>query len=497
MDKISGRRERGVVASSSTDDAIAKLVKISVDRTPESLAERDLVGDTFLSMLKAEPKTLDEVPIDRTANKALVDWMLDETDRSNTIGNVAASVITSGLMWSALTNDASIKAALDKQKEAEEAQKKAESYAKSALDLAERIANGDADEGAEEVVNDMLDTANEMQDKAKELVQQAMQAIDKQKADPIKQKAMKVAARKAEKAAREVNDLMEGWGASKSGLYTSSEIELLSSLVNRNEYQDLSRLLGRARGIAHDVFSSHTRDEKMSEVSFTRSISSLFESEIADITSISPLWLRAKKIRQLMQTGLLGWKQLESKTSSGSFIALIDESGSVGESGCQIEKSIALGIAKEIGIVEENRYYELVGFSHHLGKAVRCDDGWAEHVAWGSSYMGGGTSFNIAIGYALDRIEQLEDDGVEGVDILFVTDGEDSLSHNIIERLNDAKERMALRFIYVNVGYEAGANPVLKELAHAFINVDSSEALEDMFESLVEQVATLIAEIGE
>lgn len=489
--RISAKREHGVVKSSTMDDLMLKMVRVKVDREPKSSAERDLVGDTLLSMLKETPKTVDEAEPGREVNKALVDWMLETVgDRADTINNIPASVITGGLMWTNLTQDSSIKEALERQRQAEEERKKAEELERQAMEQAQAMAKGGGGQGGMQKFDDLIAQAQAARDKAKELGQQGLAKIEKQKSDPIKQKAMNVAANKANEKAKQVKDMMAGWGIGSST--ESADIELIEQTLSDREFAELSRLLGRAMGIAKSEFAKKRQDVKMSEVNFTKNIPSLFESEIANLTTAAPLWLRAKNVRQLMQTGLLGWKQLEETKESGSFIALVDESGSLGTQGCAVEKAIVLGVAKSIGDIEEGRHYEAYGFSGDIVSSITCDQHWKDHIAWARTYNGGGTRIGVALTKAFERIEALIESGVDGVDIFLLSDGIDYITDDVFEKLDEIKRQMSTRLIYINIGHYGGSDQLI-ERADRYITLGNVNDLKKSFEDITRQVAEMIA----
>lgn len=481
-----------VLVTSITDRALGRMIQATVDREPNSHAESDLVGDTFFSLWRYNTQTKEEVPPDRMVNKTLVDWLLDTPDfqqaKSSSVGNLASSLVSSGLVWASITSEDALKDALAKQKEAEKKQEKAdEQYEEMANCLAKQ--DGDGAEKARQ-------KGDQYQDQANALGKQASEAVDKLKKNPLAQGMIKQIAKDAADKAEEVSGMMSGWGIDPGEISyaDAKEIARLAMDVS-SATAKIAELVGRFAKIsaktAERTKAGYTG--AVSEPTLTNDIAHLFPTERAFLSRGAPPYMRAQAINRLFNGGgLLGWKPKFEAKRKGSFIAMIDRSGSMWGDTLDNAKAIALGIGRAVLNDDSitDRKYLMAYFDTSVHNIiVRDDDSWQRHIEWASVEASGGTSFSQALQYAIDQCWLFKNACIDGADILFITDGESKVDRDTEANLRDLREQIGTRLLVVLIGARGYGN--LEGMADLVINIKDGDFAMNA-EKLVEQITEQI-----
>lgn len=172
----------------------------------------------------------------------------------------------------------------------------------------------------------------------------------------------------------------------------------------------------------------------------------------------------------------------ESIKSRGPLVVVVDESGSM--HGHREIWAKACSVALIRVALQEGRAVRMVHFSTvtdvHDVRPNEADD--IRLVA--ESHCGGGTDIDVAMEVALEQVGDLEKDGKEGADIVFITDGLDSYSRTPFE--NMVKMGVQLWTVSIDVDIKAvsesqrknrgaaGASGWLFDFARAYVHISDA-----------------------
>jgi uncharacterized protein with von Willebrand factor type A (vWA) domain len=168
------------------------------------------------------------------------------------------------------------------------------------------------------------------------------------------------------------------------------------------------------------------------------------------------------------ERSLLVWDPEEAvedkEKKQGDFIILVDESGSMSGEKAAYAKATAFMI--HLLATKQNRRVIIVPFSSQVGRVVQSPE---DVIAWFDSFMGGGTSFDEALSFAVSCSREF---GLREPDVVMVTDGECNLSDKVAKRFAESGMRLF-------VLYFGGYTHALKKVAHKEMvaSLDSSAEL--------------------
>lgn len=453
--------EISTLALSARQRALGRMARVKLHREPDGASEKDLAGDLFHNMFQAEPQDRPEIPIERGTNKALMDWMREthgwEQARANTVGSLAASMAASGLMWANLTNEETMKDALDKQQEAENAAKEAkqkQAAADAMMDAATQMEDAGNHADANQMRADAQKAAadaNTARQQAQALAAQAQAMIDDEREKPLAQAKMAKATKDAASKAQETAEAAAGWGMGPGSLINSDPSAALEFLkANTGKIAQIARLAGRMRGFALQARRERSpRGMVPTKVGLTQDLRHVFTTELAFLRPDAPATMRAQKVAQFVDSGLLGYVPTSDAEKDGPFVAAVDVSPSMRSPHAReiVAKAVALGVAQVAKM--DGRPYILMAFGSdaRLITVVHSDQPWKEHLAWASNSQSGGTDFDMAIGKAMELLA-----GLRRADCLFISDGEAGVSDETVKRWRTFQDESGARLFYVPVG---------------------------------------------
>lgn len=201
--------------------------------------------------------------------------------------------------------------------------------------------------------------------------------------------------------------------------------------------QGITRQLGRMKEMLSDLRKNdyaYGRGEKYA-VTRGRDMKNLLSGELALMASpaTTPLFLRKYHAKGLLQYA----KRERVHKGYGDVIVCLDESGSTEGENAEWGKALALAV-QDI-CAHEGRKYALIHFS---GKGQLRTDLFlpgqytSEDLLFAAEhFFDGGTNFETPIREALRLINE---ESFENADILFITDGEKSISDELAEQLQNA-----------------------------------------------------------
>lgn len=229
------------------------------------------------------------------------------------------------------------------------------------------------------------------------------------------------------------------WGDESQSVPRQAEHNqaLLDRVRNNPMLQGITRQLGRMKEMLSDLRKNdyaHGRGEKYT-VTRGRDMKNLLSGELALMASpaTTPLFLRKYHAKGLLQYA----KRERIHKGYGDVIVCLDESGSTEGENAEWGKALALAV-QDI-CAHEGRKYALIHFS---GKGQLRTDLFlpgqytSEDLLFAAEhFFDGGTNFETPIREALRLINE---ESFENADILFITDGEKSISDELAEQLQNA-----------------------------------------------------------
>ena len=241
-------------------------------------------------------------------------------------------------------------------------------------------------------------------------------------------------------AALLMRSVQQCWSASstENSVHNAAhDRELLERVRNNTMLLGITRQLGRMKEMLSDLRKNdyaHGRGEKYS-IMRGHDLKTLLSGELALLASpaTTPLFLRKYNAKGLLQYA----KRERVHKGHGDIIVCLDESASTKGENAEWGKALALAV-QDI-CAHEGRKFALIHFSGEnelrtdlfLPGQYTADDllSAAEH------FFDGGTDFEAPIREALRLIDE---EMFENADILFITDGQCSISDEMAEQLQSA-----------------------------------------------------------
>lgn len=437
----------------------------------------DLAGDLFWHMYDRQPASKAEAPPERVVNDSLLQWAQEgpqwQQMRDSTVGNMAAAIGSSQLMWNLLATDDAFDEALRMQELAEQARQAAAQAQQAAQNFSAAGMAPEADAYA--------DQAGQYNAQAAELLQQAQEAIGKLEGDVVARASLAAAAKKAGEEAQEIAAVMAGYGLGPGDATRTDGSQARKLLEDLSEKARLiAKIAGRVRGIALSVNREQVKyGPVVTRVGMTKDLQKAMPSELALLRPDVPDWLRAQQVAKWLESGLLGWTPAGDKDKQGPFVAAVDISPSMWGEREILCKGVALGLAQAARA--EGRDYILYTFasSAEAVKVATSKDSWRDHLAWAEYSARGGTDFDMAIGEALHWLDTLGTP--DSADLMFLSDGEGHVGNAAAVAWKTYADEYGCRLLYVPIAPEVHARERynLPQYCDAVIPVEADALLGD------------------
>lgn len=283
-------------------------------------------------------------------------------------------------------------------------------------------------------------------------------------------KAARAASKAVDQAEKALDGLDEALGVTRPGTGVGQGESMKDLDSVRSIYDTLlhSQGLRRVCEIAGRMIRS-ARTRKRTKVSgAVGAIKGLMVG--GDIPRVLPselAGLRGNRMQRLMAMAKVLEKRAlqyemkgEASETRGPIVLLIDESGSMRDSGGAKEIwAKALALALLTTATKQRRVMYLIGFNGSITRQARIEPGnvdFAKLAAMLSYHSSGGTSFNAALQRAVEVVDT--ESGLKKADIVMVTDGEDDVSDEIRNDLLRRRAEAGLQLYVIGVGYDADLN---------------------------------------
>lgn len=491
MIKVTPLAKQPVIGTSAVDRARARISNVAVPSEPDCDASRDRLGDVFQTLYQTDPKIKDNIPAERTANEHIMEWVMDNPDfmsaRASTTQNLAATKVSSGMLWALLNENSTLKEIDEWQKKAEDAQKEAQ----------EKL-NEAQEEENKETIEQKVEEAQALMDKAQTCAQKAAERAEKLVDNPLSQAIVSDAVSKADEEAQKVIAFGKAWGVEPGELTEIEADQVIAESKNvSKEAARIAALAGRLTGIASTAFerSKWSNTGPAIDPTYTKRINRLFQTEKFYLFSPDvPQFVKNLKRAKLAESGLAGFKPKSEAKEKGNIDVMVDRSSSMQWDNLEVTSkaiAIALGQAtKEDKDME--RHYRLSTFAtaHDPIFSVQDNDGWKEHLDWAKQSTGGGTQFDFAFLDSIDWMRAKHSLGGTGCDLIFITDGYCHLSNETIAAWNEHHANCGARLHVIQLG--GNENDQLVKMAQTY-TVFATKNLEANAEKLTADLAAKIA----
>ena len=441
--------EKPVSRLNLSERMLGRRTALALARQPETQAEADLAGDIFWSIFRHDPRLREETPEGREGNRILMDYMMKnsgyQTAQSQVAGNLPASIFSSNLMHVHLTSEEVAQEILKKQEEAEkaakrQAEKKAEQQAAQAAGKHKEAAQAGA--AAAEAGAD--------QQAALEALQGLAEKLD---GDTVAKASMMAAGKKAAEEGQKIAAEMQGWGLEPGEEGTINPQDALEYLKSRKgKLERIAQMVGRMKKVALNARATDPKPYGYTPhgAEYSRDLLRVFPDQAARLSQANHPALRMMAVQEFLDTGLLSWEMAADGKEAGDFYMLVDESGSMSGSPEIAAKGIALGIAQ--AAKADGRNYTIGSFSSYEDvREINSGADWKAHMEWATTFQGGGTDFNLALEWAMRKMEA---DEVTNNDLVIVTDGDGNLTPEMAQRFTHFKEATGTRLFFIPIGFD-------------------------------------------
>lgn len=470
----------GTVNATSTERAIASIVKGVSVTEPQNESQADLMGDLMFAMYQRETTLKENVPPERQINQMLMKWVMSnpeyEKGKWSSIANLPAALTASTFTWEAITTEEALKEALEAQKKADDAKKELE-------ELMQQMAK-EKDDARQKA---MAEQAGELEKQIQQQAEQGVKSIEKLQQNPLGQGMMSRSIKKGAEEGKKVADAMQGWGVGAGDIAPVDAQAVLKMFhQNKDKMRKIAELAGKFKQVSANSIEQTRKSYTgpVSEIRLTRDFMKLLPTERMAFSNIMPPILKTQKILNYTAHGLPGYIQKSEGKISGNFRAMVDGSGSMCGQNEEMAKAIALGVAYAVREDKQSdRHYKLTTFGDRDDDFVSVDDtqDWKEHVEWASIMPAGGTDFDSAFQRAIDEIRHSP---YRGEDLLFITDGYAHMSDRMEQAWRELKEEKGSKLLYIGIG--GSVNEDVKALSDLYVQVNN---LDDIGEELVVQIS--------
>ena len=302
-------------------------------------------------------------------------------------------------------------------------------------------------------VGSILDMADSIADNDQQ-IERLSQAVSR--SIRVNKGAIQSAVTAATEKAQEASDIIASWGnGDNSPEALQQNAELLRRVQSSNKLRDIIKYLGRYREMldnARKTSYTYGRGEKYDIVlgsDFTRAISS--EYAYLAMPETMPLFIQKVQRRTLKQYR----KRERINKGYGDIVVFIDETGSMAGNPIAWAKAVALVVLEHTA--QNGRSCAILRFSsndppvtHIFSKGKYTAD---DVFNFAESFLGGGVEFGPSI---TQPMTQLENEGFEIDDVMFITDGACYISDEFADSFRDKRKQLNFKVtgIIIDTEYE-------------------------------------------
>lgn len=469
-------------------DGLAEKSKV-LEEMPRKInfsTVNELLFDTFNLFFKYKPEFIEDEKIDERflVNKEILQKAVKTEEyqklRAITQMNEANSAVATAsfvetVIQEIIKRDSKINQKIQELEDLQTNQLQTMQQLSSAMNLLNQLkqqmkgASGAQKQEIQQQIQQQQQQVDNLQQQLDNLQQQIKQQTNSI-TNSVKQMVVSKAINQASQRTKEVNDSIHafGWGKEKGGLQKlppEERLKLADALMRNQKLLMLARELGRMKRILQS-----TKKEKVK-----RGATEIYDVRTGDdVQRLLPIELAKLNIeelkmdfhkryveKQLMQYEL---RNRESK-GKGDFVACVDVSGSMKGTREIWAKAVALA-CMEIAIKRKSRL-AIVFFSVDVKKVMVFEKPptLEEIIEVAETFSGGGTDFEKPLTKA---VEILESGKFKRADILFITDGECTVSDKFAKEFYDFRKKNEVKVVSVLIGVEA---KTLKKVSDRIVEI--------------------------
>lgn len=391
-----------------------------------------LLGDIWGSLYKMKPilKQKEKIEDELKTNFALMETVLNDDDFLNNREYTKLDELSSAI--------GTVKFGEKTKEWLEEQQKKNEKLNQQLRDIQrmqKQLENQEKHEGAGQGNKQLQD---ELQQAMKDLHQKISQEISKSQ-NNFSHK-MSQAMQSTQETKENVQSLLGGLKAGSGEAELKKvpireQLKLAENISNNYHLRSIAEWAGRFKKIAKQKQKNvHHDSVQNSGVSIGNDIEKLLPSELALYKNKKTKleFLRRYVEGQTMQYNTKGKETL----GKGPIILCLDQSGSMYNLDQQ-SKGFALALMSIAKRQKRDFCYIPFSTKTKVYKFIKGKIGASEIIKFSEQFLGGGTNFILPLEKSLEIINESH---FKQSDIVFVTDGEDSLSKDFLNKFNEIKE---------------------------------------------------------
>ena len=323
---------------------------------------------------------------------------------------------------------------------------------------------------------------------AKQKLNNLEQALEEEIENKIPE--LRGAIRKATKEAledvKETSEFLEQWGSDAGELQNMPVEEKLRRaqvLQNSDKMRQLAKLVGKFKRLA--LATQRTKiKEALSEVYDVVRGSDLDRVLPSEFDNLAHPLMKLDFYKRLVEGNLLIYeKKGKEKVGKGPIIVCCDNSGSMLGSKEFWSKAVALALLEIAKLQKRNYACIHFGSANEPIKLIEVPNGQASFetaVEIGSYFLNGGTDFMKPLTEATNLVEKQE---FKKADIVFITDGECSVSDEFLKKFKEIKKEKAFKVISILVDMGSTTPAAVAEFSDdvQFISELSTEEAAEIF----------------
>jgi uncharacterized protein with von Willebrand factor type A (vWA) domain len=289
---------------------------------------------------------------------------------------------------------------------------------------------------------------------------------------------------------REITDMITSWGLEQSDTFIQSgyqeKMQLLDRLRNNPKLKRIAELAGRYKRMAIALQKQQIKHgtDAIHNVILGDDLGRILPSEAMKLNH--PLLKMLFKVALLEKKVLMYEYMGKEKIAKGAIIVCVDSSGSMNGAPEVWSKAVALGMV-EIAKIQKRDVF-IIHFDASPKEALHTnyfpkDGSWGieEVLDMAEYYSGGGTYFEPPLDLSRDKI--MEQEQFSKADIIFVTDGESTVTDNWLKEFLAWKKEKNVRVYSILINTYRGTTVSLDLFS------DKAFALSDINETKMDDTA--------
>jgi len=262
-----------------------------------------------------------------------------------------------------------------------------------------------------------------------------------------------------------------GWSSEASSMTKvppQERLEIATQLLSSEKFRRLILLVGKFKNVAMSTRRSKIHHHKSVEISGVTVGKNVQNAVLSELAKLGHPLLKFETIAKLANGKLLQYEtKPKTELGKGNFIACIDLSGSMSGEKELWAKAVALATAMIAR--KQKRTFALILFSERVKDVFtfnpKTPPSATDLLKIAETFYGGGTNFEEPLSKAIELSRE-----VKNSDILFITDGECSVSSSFLKEFLDFKKKTDTRLVTVLINTKETES--VKRLSDEIVSVE-------------------------